>query len=77
MPKSKGPKFEENLARLEFIVDQLESKEAPLEESLTLFEEGVRLARGCQLTLEETKKRVELLVKETSELKPFEGVDQP
>ena len=71
MPKSKEPKFEENLKRLEQIVDQLESKEAPLEQSLALFEEGVHLARGCQKTLDEAKKKVEILVKETGELKPF------
>jgi exodeoxyribonuclease VII small subunit len=73
MPKSKEPKFEENLKRLETIVDQLENKEAPLEESLALFEEGVRLARVCQQTLEQAKKKVDILIKETGELKPFEG----
>lgn len=72
MPKSKEPKFEEHLKRLEQIVEQLESKEAPLEESLALFEEGVRLARGCQEKLEQAKKKVEVLIKETGELKPFE-----
>jgi exodeoxyribonuclease VII small subunit len=75
MPKSKEPAFEENLKRLEQIVDQLENKEAPLEQSLALFEEGVRLARGCQKTLEEAKKKVEVLVKETGELKPFAEVE--
>ncbi len=71
MPKSKEPKFEDNLTRLETIVDQLENKEAPLDQSLALFEEGVRLARSCQTTLEQAKKKVEVLVKETGELKPF------
>ena len=70
MPKSKEPKFEENLKRLESIVDQLENKEAPLDQSLALFEEGVRLARACQQTLEQAKKKVEVLIKETGELKP-------
>jgi len=72
MPKSKEPRFEENLRRLEQIVDQLENKEAPLDQSLALFEEGVHLARACQKTLEQAKKKVEILVKETGELKPFE-----
>ena len=71
MPKSKEPKFEENLKRLEVIVDQLENKEAPLDQSLALFEEGVKLARACQQTLEQAKKKVEVLIKETGELKPF------
>ena len=72
MPKSKEPTFEDNLGRLEQIVDQLEAKEAPLDQSLALFEEGVKLARACQTTLEQAKKKVEILVKETGELKPFE-----
>ena len=51
MPKSKEPNFEDQLKRLEQIVDQLENKEAPLEQSLALFEEGVKLARACQTTV--------------------------
>ncbi len=73
MPKLKEQKFEENLKRLEQIVDQLETKEAPLEQSLALFEEGIGLARFCQQKLEQAKKKVQILIKETGELKPFEG----
>ena len=73
MPKLKEQKFEEGLKRLEQIVDQLENKEAPLEQSLALFEEGIGLARACQQKLEQAKKKVEILIKETGELKPFEG----
>lgn len=72
MPKSKEPKFEDQLKRLEQIVDQLETKEVPLDDSLKLFEEGVRLARTCQKTLEDAKRKVEILVKDSGELKPFE-----
>ncbi len=73
MPKLKEQKFEESLKRLEQIVDQLEGKEAPLDQSLALFEEGVQLARACQQKLEQAKKKVEVLVKDTGELKPFQG----
>ena len=73
MPKLKELKFEDNLKRLEQIVDQLENKEAPLDQSLALFEEGIGLARTCQEKLEQAKKKVEILIKETGELKPFEG----
>lgn len=72
MPKSKEPKFEDHLKRLEEIVDQLETKQAPLDESLGLFEEGIKLARSCQQTLEAAKKKVDVLIKETGALKPFE-----
>jgi len=73
MPKSKEPKFEDHLKRLEQIVDLLETKEAPLDQSLALFEEGVKLARACQTTLEQAKKKVEILVKETGELQPHDA----
>lgn len=73
MPKSKEPKFEESLKHLEQIVERLETQEAPLEESLGLFQEGIRLARFCQKSLEEAKRKVEILIKETGDLKPFQG----
>jgi exodeoxyribonuclease VII small subunit len=73
MPKSKEPSFEDQLKRLEQIVDQLENKEAPLEQSLALFEEGVKLARACQTTLEQAKKKIDVLVKETGEIKPYDA----
>jgi exodeoxyribonuclease VII small subunit len=72
MPKSKELNFEGSLKRLEEIVDQLETKEAPLEDSLALFEEGIGLARSCQVKLEEAKKKVEVLMKDSGELKPFD-----
>jgi exodeoxyribonuclease VII small subunit len=55
----------------------LETKEAPLEQSLGFFEEGIRLARGCQQKLEEAKKKVEVLMKETGEVRPFQEAQQP
>jgi len=75
MPKSKEPNFETNLKRLEQIVEQLETKEAPLDASLGLFEEGIQLARACQQKLEQAKKKVEVLLKDTGELKEFSTGD--
>jgi exodeoxyribonuclease VII small subunit len=71
----KDIKFEDALQRLEQIVDQLETGELPLDESLTVFEEGVGLARRCAKYLEEAEKRIELLTKDESGLlkaEPFE-----
>jgi exodeoxyribonuclease VII small subunit len=48
---------------LEKIVSKLEDGEIPLEESLKLFEEGIRLSRLCNQKLEEAEKRVEILMK--------------
>lgn len=52
--------FEEKLERLNHIVEQLEAGDAlTLEASLTLFEEGITLVRGCQQLLETAELRVQ------------------
>lgn len=53
--------FEDALARLETVVKKLESGEMKLDESLCLFEEGVRLSRYCSKKLEEARGKVEIL----------------
>jgi len=71
-------KFEDALARLEQIVDTLESGKLPLEDSLKAFEEGVVMARHCARYLEAAEKRIEVLTKdETGVLRvdPFELED--
>jgi exodeoxyribonuclease VII small subunit len=68
-------KFETAMARLEEIVTELEKGDIPLEQSLRLFEEGVKLARICQARLQEAERKVEVLLKdEAGNLirKPFE-----
>jgi len=60
MPKS----FESSLAELEKIVEQLESGDLSLEESLKLFESGVRLSRECRERLSEAERRIEVLMKD-------------
>jgi exodeoxyribonuclease VII small subunit len=57
--------FEAALQRLETIVARLEKGELPLEESLVLYEEGVRLARLCHGKLEEAEGKIELLLKDS------------
>jgi len=57
-------RFEDALNKLEKIVSKLEDGEIPLEESLKLFEEGIRLSRLCNQKLEEAEKRVEILMKD-------------
>lgn len=57
----KEESFEEGLGRLEEIVQRLEGGELMLEESLRLYEEGVRLTRVCSRRLEEAEKRIEIL----------------
>jgi exodeoxyribonuclease VII small subunit len=59
-----APSFEGALARLEQIVQRLEKGELPLEESLVLYEEGIRLSRLCHAKLEEAEGKIELLMKD-------------
>jgi exodeoxyribonuclease VII small subunit len=54
--------FEDALARLENIVSRLESGQAPLEESITLYEEGARLKAHCEARLKAAQLRVEKIV---------------
>ncbi len=56
-------RFEESLKKLEKIVSRLEKGDIPLDESLRLFEEGVRLSRFCNEKLDEAERRVEILLK--------------
>jgi exodeoxyribonuclease VII small subunit len=68
-------KFEEALARLETIVGQLEKGDLPLEDSLKIFEEGVRLSKNCLKLLEEAERKVEILLQDKDGRKrprPFE-----
>lgn len=55
--------FEDSLAKLETIVENLESGEKGLEESLTLFENGVKLSKELTVRLDEVKHRVSVLTK--------------
>jgi exodeoxyribonuclease VII small subunit len=57
-------KFEAALARLEEIVQELEKGDIPLEKSLKLFEEGVKLSRVCNKRLQEAERKVEILMKD-------------
>jgi exodeoxyribonuclease VII small subunit len=70
-------KFEVALEDLEQVVEQLESGELSLEDSLAAFEKGVGLVKYCNQKLNEAEKRVELLVKDKEgklQLKPFEDL---
>jgi exodeoxyribonuclease VII small subunit len=58
------PSFEARLERIEQIVDRLDQGELALEESLSVFEEGVALSKQCWSDLEGAERRVETLVRE-------------
>ncbi len=62
------PKFEECLDRLEKILEELERGDIPLERSLQLFEEGMKLSTSCRKELEEAEGKVEILLKQNGKL---------
>lgn len=69
-------KFEAAIEELEQVVEQLESGDLSLEDSLAAFEKGVGLVKLCNQRLTEVEKKVELLVKDKEgnlQLKPFES----
>ena len=54
--------FEEQLAQLETVVERLERGELSLDESVRLFEEGVKLSNACKKELEAAEGRIQVLV---------------
>ena len=72
--------FEESLKQLETIVAQLERGDLALEDSVKIFEEGMRLSTECKKQLEEAEGKVEILVKRRNgsmEREPFAPLNTP
>ena len=67
--------FEESLDALEQIVKQLEDGDLPLEQSLKLFEDGVKLSRECRERLTQAERRIEILMKDTDGVLKVSGLD--
>ena len=70
--------FEESLAELENIVEKLENGQLSLDESLLLFDTGIKLVRECDTKLRSVQQQVEKLIEENNCLKsePFELHDE-
>ena len=80
--KSAVKNFEERLARLEDLGEQIRKNDIPLDEALKAFEEGIRLARTLEQDLEKIDSRIEVLMNsseapadESPELELFETED--
>lgn len=56
-------KYEEALARLEYIAEQLERGDLTLEEALTFFEEGIKLVKICSKMLDQAEGKIQVLTK--------------
>ena len=67
--------FEQSLDELEKIVKQLEDGDLPLEKSLELFENGVKLSRECRERLTNAERRIEVLMKDSNGNFSVESID--
>ena len=69
--------FEEDLKKLQKIVEELSSGKITLGESLKKYEEGVKLAQSCSQVLAEAQRKVELLMKKDGKfsLEKFDDSD--
>ena len=63
MAERKKKTFESSLARLEEIVRAMENGDAMLDESLSLYEEGVKLIKFCTKALDDAEQKVKILQK--------------
>ena len=61
MAEKKKLSLEEAMSRLEEVVAELENEKLPLEKSLKLYEEGVKLASQCAGELETAKRKIQIL----------------
>lgn len=75
--KAELPDFEQALQELEALVEQLESGELSLDQSLQRFKRGVELTRHCQGVLEQAQQSVEQLLEpdDESSAAPFDADD--
>ena len=71
------PMFEEDLKKLQKIVEDLSGGKLTLGESLKKYEEGVKIAQSCALTLADAQRKVELLMKKEGKfsLEKFDDTD--
>ena len=71
--KSTTPNFEQSLHELEILVQKMEDGDLPLEESIKIYEKGIRLAKICQDALNQAEQRVQLLDLTTEDLQNTES----
>ncbi|MGC9512433.1 MAG: exodeoxyribonuclease VII small subunit [Fidelibacterota bacterium] len=65
----KNESFEASLAKLEAILKRLETEDVPLEEMLTLYEEGVLLSQTCRKVLENARQKLQVISEHMNEEK--------
>lgn len=78
MSTNKNPvkNFEQSMAKLEQIVNDLEQNNLSLEQSLTQFEAGIKLTRECQEALTQAEQKIEYLTKNNDNLRTSDLEDE-
>lgn len=76
MAKSKKPKFEEALKRLEKLTEEIERGEIGLEESIARFEEGMKLVTLCRKSLANAEQRIQKLSETSTDEKRSEDANR-
>ena len=69
MKKQEEKTFEELITKLEDITNKLESDKLSLDESVKLFEEGIKISKKCNEKLEDAEKRITILLKSDDGIK--------
>ncbi|MDR1952159.1 MAG: exodeoxyribonuclease VII small subunit [Elusimicrobiota bacterium] len=76
MTSKKQMNFEESLKKLEKIVAEMENADPDLDKSLSLFNQGIELVEFCSEKLNETKKKIEILIKDAETIKKENFIEQ-
>lgn len=69
MADSKKKSFEDNMQKLENIVAELEKGDLNLDESISKFEEGIKISKECNKMLEDAEKKITILLEKDGEVK--------
>ena len=65
----KNKNFEEQIEKLENIVKELEKGDLNLDDSVSKFEEGIKISKACNEILETAEKKISILVNQNGEMK--------
>lgn len=68
--------FEKNMSDLENIVTELEKGDLNLDESISKFEEGIKISKQCNKILEEAEKKITILLEKDGEVKEEKFVSE-
>ncbi len=72
--KNEELSFEEAMNQLEAVVEQLEQGDVPLEQAISMFQEGMALSKQCHTKLEKVEAQMEQILHEDGELEKLQSV---